>query len=123
MPQPLIQNLLSYTVNGTDLQKMPPQAQQAAQKLLPKETLAKIRGGVQVKVGNKMIIMLGRRLGKDAKTATDITGAIATAKEIDQTYGVTTTVKDMKAGSAPFARARPNTAHGRRWRAGSMSAI
>jgi hypothetical protein len=104
VPQPVIQNLLSYTVNGTDLQKMPPQTQQAAQKLLPKETLAKLRGAVQAKaLENKILIMFGRKLGKDAKTATDITGAIATAKEIDQTYGITPTVKDMKAGSGTFA--------------------
>jgi hypothetical protein len=104
VPQPVIQNLLSYTVNGTDLQKMPLQTQQAAQKLLPKETLVKLRGAVQTKaLENKILIMLGRKLGKDAKTATDITGAIATAKEIDQTYGVTPTVKDMKAGSGTFA--------------------
>lgn len=104
VPQPLIQNLLSYTVNGTDLQKMPPQTQQAAKKLLPKETLAKLRGAVQARVvENKILILLGRKVGKDAKTATDITGAIATAKEIDQTYGVTTTLKDMKSGSGTFA--------------------
>jgi hypothetical protein len=110
VPQPLIQNLLSYTVYGTDLQKMPPQVQQAAQKLLPKETLAKMRAGVQTKVGNKIIILFGRQLGKDAKTATDITGAIATAKAIDQTYGVTGTLKDMKA--VPATLAAGSTEHG-----------
>jgi hypothetical protein len=111
VPQPLIQNLLSYTVNGTDLQKMPPQTQQAAQKLLPKETLAKLRGAVQAKaLENKILIMLGRKVGKDAKTATDITGAIATAKGIDQTYGVTNTVNDMRTGSGTFAAG--STEHG-----------
>jgi hypothetical protein len=104
VPQPVIQNLLSYTVNGTDLQKMPAQTQQAAQKLLPKETLAKLRGTVQARaLENKLLTFLGRRMGQQANTAKEITGAIATAKEIDQTYGVTTTVKDMKAGSGTFA--------------------
>lgn len=110
VPQPLIQNLLSYTVYGTDLQKMPPQVQQAAQKLLPKETLAKLRAGVQGKVGNKMIILFGRQLGKDAKTATEITGAIATANGINQTYDVTGMVKDMKARPAPLPAG--STEHG-----------
>lgn len=110
VPQPLIQNLLSYTVYGTDLQKMPPPVQQAAQKLLPKETLAKLRAGVKAKVGGKVIIFVGRQLGKDAKTATDITGAIATAKGIDQTYEVTGTMKDIKARPATLAAG--STVHG-----------
>lgn len=110
VPQPLIQNLLSYTVYGTDLQKMPAPVQQAAQKLLPKETLAKMRAGVQGKVGNKMIILFGRQLGKDAKTATEITGAIATANGINQTYDVTGMVKDMKARPAPLPAG--STEHG-----------
>jgi hypothetical protein len=101
--QVYIQNLLIYTVMGTDLEKMPAVAQQAA-KILPKETLTKIRGAVQAKaLENKILIMLGRKVGRDAKTATDITGAIATAREIDQTYGVTGTVKDLKNDSASFA--------------------
>src|SRR5262249_30036049 len=83
---------------------MPPQTQQAAQKLLPKETLAKLRGAAQTKVlQDKLLTMLGRKVGRDAKTATDITSAIATAKEINQAYGVTTTIKGMKTGTGSLA--------------------
>lgn len=96
IPQAIIQNLLGLTVFGTDLEKMPAPTQQAAAKLLPSEALGMLHAAMQAETTKRTIIsILGGRIGANAKAAQDITGAVAKAKQLDQQYGVTQTVKDM----------------------------
>lgn len=98
VPQPYIQMLLGFTVLGTDLEKMPAVAQQAAQKLLPKETLLLLHGETQKKeLQKKLLIMLGRRIGaNDGKAAQQIAGVVTKEQQIDKTFGVTASLSAMK---------------------------
>ena len=98
VPQPYIQMLLGFTVLGAELEKMPAAAQQAAQKLLPKETLLLLHGETQKKeLQKKLLIMLGRRLGaNDGKAAQQIAGVVTKEQQIDKTFGVTSTIGAMK---------------------------
>jgi hypothetical protein len=102
--QPAIQLLLSYTVNGTDLDKMPKPVQQAAERLLPKETLLKLRAGGKAKsVEDKLLKILGRKIGSDPTITKEVGGAVAKEKQIDQQVGISGAVADLKTSSKPFA--------------------
>lgn len=104
VPQAAIQLLLSYTVNGTDWDKMPQAVQRTAAKLLPKEMLLKLKAGAKAKtLENTLLSMLGRKLGSDAKTAKEVGGAIAEEQKLDQQLGIHSTVDALKASSAPLA--------------------
>jgi hypothetical protein len=96
--QPYIQMLLGFTVLGTELEKMPAVAQQAAQKLLPKDTLLLLHGETQKKVlRDKLLATLGRRIGaSDAKAAQQITGVVTKEQQIDKTFGIASTIGAMK---------------------------
>jgi hypothetical protein len=110
--QPYVQMLLGYTVLGTDLDKMPAPAQQAAGKLLPKETLLQLKGAAQAKaLGDKLLKILGQHAGANSpKALKDVTGGVAKAQQLDKQYGVTTTVQALQ-GSGGAVSAEP-TARG-----------
>src|SRR5215472_51683 len=66
VPQVIIQNLVGLTIYGTDLEKMPPQTQAAAAKILPKESLMKLSGVAHVTILEKVIVgTLGRKFPKE----------------------------------------------------------
>lgn len=97
VPQAYIQNLLGLTVYGMDLEKMPAQTQQAAVQILPKETLLLIKGAAQAKSMEKTLLgILGRKVPKPMQQAA---GAAATAQQIDNQFGITKTVTDLKTNS------------------------
>lgn len=103
VPQPTIQLLVSYTVGGFDLEKMPAAVQQAAERLLPKEMLLKLKAGAKAKALEKVLLgTLGRKLGSDTKTAKEVNGAIAEEKKLDQQFGINQTVTELKSSSAPL---------------------
>jgi hypothetical protein len=105
VPQPYIQMLLGHTVLGTDLEKMPAPAQQAAQKLLPKDTLLMLHGASQAKVlGDRLLKALGRQVGaSNGKAAQQITGAVTKEQEIDKTFGITSTISTLKSSGGAGA--------------------
>src|ERR1700739_1903587 len=79
--QAYIQNLLGLTVYGTDLEKMPAPTQQAAVRILPKETLLLIKGAAQAKSLEKTL--RGRRGRNSPKPMQQAAEAAATAQQID----------------------------------------
>jgi hypothetical protein len=105
--QAYIQNLLGLMVYGTDLDKMPPLTQQAAAKLLPKDTLLMLHGAAQAnKVRDFLLKELGRQAGaNDGKAAQQIAGAVAKEQQLDKQYGVTSMLGALKgqgtAGAIP----------------------
>jgi hypothetical protein len=95
--QATIQNLLGLTVYGTDFEKMPVQTQQAAVRILPRETLLLIKGAAQAKSLEKILLdRLGHKLPKVMQKAAD---AAAKAEQIDTEHQITATLKDLKTNS------------------------
>ena len=105
VPQPYIQMLLGHTVLDTDLEKMPAQAQQAAGKLLPKDTLLMLHGAAQARVlQDKLLKILGQHVGaKDSKAAQQITGVVTKEQQIDKTLGISSTLGVLKASDSAGA--------------------
>ncbi len=104
VPQPAIQLLVSYTVGGFDLEKMPAAVRQTAERLLPKDMLLKLKTGAKAKMLNDTLLgMLGRKLGSNAKTAKEVNGAIDKGTALNQQWGVGQTATEMKTSSAPLA--------------------
>jgi hypothetical protein len=103
--QGYVQMLLGYTVLGTDLDKMPVFAQQAAAKLLPKKTLLLLHAETQkLKLRKKILTTLGREIGaSNGKAAQQIAGAVTKEQQIDKTFGVTSTLSAMKASGTAGA--------------------
>jgi hypothetical protein len=96
--QAWIQNFLGLTVYGKHLEEMPALTQQAATKILPKETLVLIHGASQArKTRDFLLKQLGREVGaRNPKAAQEITGAVNKEKKIDQAIGITTTLGALK---------------------------
>jgi hypothetical protein len=96
--QAWIQNFLGLTVYGKHLEEMPQPTQQAAAKILPKETLVLIHGASQGrKMRDFLLKQIGRQVGaKDPKAAQEITGAINKEKQIDQAVGATAMIGALK---------------------------
>jgi hypothetical protein len=112
--QAWIQNFLGLTVYGKHLEEMPQPTQQAATRILPKETLALIHGASQAKKLGKILLgQLGRQVGaKDPKAAQEINGAIDKEKKIDQAVGVTTTIGALKGNAASVGIAADSAPRG-----------
>ena len=98
VPQVIIQNLVGLTIYGTDLEKMPQPTQQAAAKLLPKETLSKLSGTARAKFLERII--LGTVNQKAPKVAKDLAGAVAAEQKINQQTGINSAIKVAIADSA-----------------------
>jgi hypothetical protein len=96
--QAWIQNFLGLTVFGKHLEEMPQPTQQAATKILPKETLVLIHGASQAKRMREFLLKgLGSEIGaRNPKAAQQINGAIDKEKKIDAAVGITTTVGALK---------------------------
>jgi hypothetical protein len=94
-----IQQLLWVIVQGADLENMPPTIQQTAAKILPKETLALLKGATVAKaVENRVMSIVNKRLGKSQTAAKET--------EIDRDYGISATAKDVKSATeSPVAAA------------------
>lgn len=112
--QAYIQNFLGLTVYGKHIEEMPAVTQQAAAKILPKETLALIHGASQAKkLGKILLQQLGRQAGaSNPKAAQEITGAINKEKQIDQAVGVTTTLGALKNNAASVGIAADSAPRG-----------
>jgi hypothetical protein len=112
--QAWIQNFLGLTVYGKHIEEMPALTQQAAAKILPKETLALIHGASQArKLGKILLQQLGRQAGAgNPKAAQEITGAITKEKQIDQAVGVTTTLGALKNNAASVGIAADSAPRG-----------
>lgn len=112
--QAWIQNFLGLTVYGKHLEEMPQPTQQAATKILPKETLALIHGASQAKkLGKILLSQIGRQVGaRDPKAAQEINGAIDKEKKIDQAVGITTTVGALKGNVASVGIAADSAPRG-----------
>jgi hypothetical protein len=109
-----IQNFLGFTVYGKHLEEMPQPTQQAAAKILPKETLALIHGASQArKLGKILLQQLGRQAGaKDPKAAQEINNAIDKEKKIDAAIGITTTLGALKNNSPSLGLAADSAPRG-----------
>lgn len=112
--QAWIQNFLGLTVYGKHLEEMPAPTQQAAAKILPKETLALIHGASQAKkLGKILLSQIGRQVGaRDSKAAQEINSAIDKEKKIDQAIGITTTVGALKGNIASLGVAADSAPRG-----------
>lgn len=112
--QAWIQNFLGLTVFGKHLEEMPQPTQQAATKILPKETLALIHGASQAKkLGKILLSQIGRQVGaSNPKAAQEINGAIDKEKKIDQAVGITTTVGALKGNVASLGVAADSAPRG-----------
>jgi len=66
VPQPDIQNLILAIVQNIDLEKMPPQIQQTAARVLPRDTLMQMQGATQAKALEQTLMgLINQRLSKD----------------------------------------------------------
>jgi hypothetical protein len=71
-----IQALLGWIVGGADLEKMPPQVQQTAARILPRETLALLQGATAANNGAEAILgYINSRASKGAQLHQNTTGA------------------------------------------------
>lgn len=112
--QAWIQNFLGLTVFGKHIEEMPTPTQQAAAKILPKETLALIHGASQAHKWTRIVLQqLGRQAGaSNPKAAQEITGAINKEKQIDQAGGITTMVGALKNNAASLGIAADSAPRG-----------
>jgi hypothetical protein len=97
VPQAYIQNLLGLTVLGTDLEKMPALTQQAAARILPRETLLLLKGSAEaIKVRDTLIRILGRKMPKGVQQTAE---AATKVQQIGDQYGITKTAAELKTNS------------------------
>lgn len=112
--QGFIQNLLGLTVYGTDLEKMPALTQQAAAKLLPKQTLLQLKSAAQAKaLADKLLKILGQHVGANSpKAAKEVTDVLAKEQQLDKQYSVTATIGALKSSSDATAVATDSAPRG-----------
>jgi len=102
MPQADIQQLLWAIVGGADLETMPPQVQQTAGSILPRETLSQMQGSTAAKIANKILMdQLGKWLGKNPKLGQGLGKVEQETRNADQKYGISDTLNGLAgAGSS-----------------------
>jgi hypothetical protein len=80
-----IQALLAWVVGGADLEKMPPQVQQTAARILPRETLALLQGATAAaNVEGGILSYLNRRAKNGPQAQQNTTGASGQGGEPDR---------------------------------------
>jgi hypothetical protein len=73
VPQADIQSLLLAIVQNVDLEKMPPQIQQTAARVLPKDTLMQMQGATQAKALEQTLMgLINQRLARDKNAMQNI---------------------------------------------------
>jgi hypothetical protein len=97
VPQMYVQNLLGLTVYGTDLEKMPAPTQQAAARILPKETLLLLKGSAEAKKLRDILLgTLGKKLPKPMQQTAE---AATKIQQLSDRYGISKTAAELKTNS------------------------
>jgi hypothetical protein len=91
-----IQALLGWIVGGADLERMPPQVQQTAARILPRETLALLQGATAANNGAAAILgYINRRASKGAQQQQNTARASGQGSDPDQ---------DVQGGDSPSSQ-------------------
>jgi hypothetical protein len=106
VPQADVQQLLFAILQNTDLEKMPPNVQQTAMRVLPHDIISKMEGATQAKALQKSLMdMLNQRLSKNqgaTQQMNQLSDAIKQAQQ--ETKGLVPTFRADAEASEPIAR-------------------
>lgn len=100
-----VQQLLFAVVAGTDLEKMPPQIQQVAVRVLPREIVTQMQGATQAKAIEKSLMdMLNQRFAKDKNAQQKLAQMNDAMKQMQQSGGFPPSFRSDAESDVPVAR-------------------